>query len=101
MMHVRYHDGVFGLGLRLPQRRRSSAVISVQLNSHVLRSIGTAALYYRAYNALDPAVLHKTVRASTVSSVTSTVAPLSVLVTEQRFKIRHAVVLQGRKVMVI
>ena len=58
---------------QLPKGQRS---FSVQLNSHVLRSIGTAALYYRAYNGSDPAVLHYTVRTTTVRSGTSTVSPL-------------------------
>ena len=74
MMQVRYHDAVFGPSL-LPHRHRSSAVRSVQLNSHVLRSIGTAALYYRAYNALDPAVLHSTERSTTIVS-SGTVSPV-------------------------
>ena len=50
---------------QLPKGQRS---FSVQLNSHVLRSIDTAALYYRAYNGSDPAVLHYTVRTTTVRS---------------------------------
>ena len=53
---------------------RSSAVVSVQLNSHVLRSIGTTALYCHAYNALGSAALHSTVRSTTVSG--GTVSPV-------------------------
>ena len=41
--------------------RPSATVLSVQPNSHVLRSIGTTALYCRAYNALGFAALHSTV----------------------------------------